>query len=103
MYSDHNINHAAPLAFWASLGRAEYRPSTPADPSGGFPARRLPPVFRGRGAYFPILPRLTDCPVGSTARVAFDARRRIAMNLFTIIGVIVVVIFVAGYFGYHLH
>jgi len=25
------------------------------------------------------------------------------MNLFTIIGVIVVVIFVAGYFGYHLH
>ena len=44
---------------------------------------------------------LLGCPLGLAGHAQISARWSSKMNLFTIIGIIVVVLFVAGYFGLH--
>jgi hypothetical protein len=44
---------------------------------------------------------LLGCPLGLAGHTQISARWNSKMNLFTIIGIIVVVLFVAGYFGLH--
>ena len=41
------------------------------------------------------------CPLGLAHHVEISAGWSSEMNLFTIVGVVVVVLFVAGYFGLH--
>jgi hypothetical protein len=42
---------------------------------------------------------LPGCPLGSGGHIRRSARWSGKMNIFTIIGIVVVILFVAGYFG----